>query len=116
MLIEYISIIQILTAGGFAPHIDAVAYTSVKALDHLTILMAVEPANMDNGCLQVVAGSHLLHIPLGEDRCITPAWCDSQSWIPVELNTGDFLVFGSKLAHKSEANHSPKGRAAIYAT
>lgn len=78
--------------------------------------MSVEPATMSNGCLEVVAGSHKSKIPLGEDRCITPAWCEDHEWLPVELETGEFLVFGSHLAHRSGPNNSDLGRAAIYAT
>ncbi|KAF8829744.1 hypothetical protein HHX47_DHR2000332 [Lentinula edodes] len=36
--------------------------------------------------------------------------------IPVPLESGQFLVFGSYLAHRSAPNKSDKGRAAIYAT
>ncbi|EEB91746.1 hypothetical protein MPER_09847, partial [Moniliophthora perniciosa FA553] len=35
---------------------------------------------------------------------------------PVLLKTGEFLIFGSYLAHRSGQNNSPNGRAAIYAT
>lgn len=59
-----------------------------KATQHLTILLAVEDANLSNGCLEVVAGSHKTLVPLGEDRCITPGWCQAHEWIPVELKTG----------------------------
>lgn len=36
-------------AGGFAPHIDSTAYTHVKNIKHLTILLAVDDSNMSNG-------------------------------------------------------------------
>ncbi|KAJ3859280.1 hypothetical protein EV359DRAFT_51111, partial [Lentinula novae-zelandiae] len=35
---------------------------------------------------------------------------------PVPLESGQFLVFGSYLAHRSAPNKSENGRAAIYAT
>ncbi|KZT34750.1 PhyH-domain-containing protein [Sistotremastrum suecicum HHB10207 ss-3] len=103
-------------AGGFDAHFDAPAYNHIKATKHLTILMAVEPATLENGCLEVVPGSHRQPIPLGEDRCITKEWCDMHDWVPVPLDTGELLIFGSYLAHRSGANHSSLGRAAIYAT
>lgn len=94
---------------------------------------------MSNGCLEVVPGSQVAKIPLGDDRCITPKWVAAHEWIPVELKTGtslleflifkswrkslircvtvgEFLVFGSHLAHRSGPNNSEFGRAAIYAT
>ncbi|CAG8319516.1 unnamed protein product [Penicillium salamii] len=103
-------------SGGFAPHIDANAYTHVKNIKHLTILAAVDEMNAANGGLEVVDGSHQMEIPLGEDRCITSEWVESNVWTPAELESGDLLVFGSYLAHRSGANVSPKDRRAIYAT
>ncbi|CAG8402982.1 unnamed protein product [Penicillium salamii] len=103
-------------SGGFAPHIDANAYTHVKNIKHLIILAAVDEMSAANGGLEVVDGSHQIEIPLGEDRCITSDWVESNVWTPAELESGDLLVFGSYLAHRSGANVSPKDRRAIYAT
>ena len=76
-------------AGGFAPHIDAVAYTHVKMIKHLTILLAVDDSNMSNGCLEVVSGSHEMQIPVREsDHCLEYDWVDKQTWTPVELEAG----------------------------
>ena len=80
-------------AGGFAPHIDAVAYTHVKMIKHLTILLAVDESSKSNGCLEVVARSHELQIPIREvDHCIEYDWVDEQTWTPVELEAGKLLV------------------------
>lgn len=75
--------------GGFAPHIDAVAYTQIKDVQHLTILLSVDPSNMTNGGLEVVDGSHEMTVPINEtDHCIEPEWVKSQKWTPVELQAG----------------------------
>jgi ectoine hydroxylase-related dioxygenase (phytanoyl-CoA dioxygenase family) len=74
--------------GGFDPHIDANAYTHVKNIKHLTILAAVDEMNAANGGLEVVDGSHRMNIPLGNDRCITSDWVDSNVWTPAELQSG----------------------------
>ncbi|KAJ6070980.1 Phytanoyl-CoA dioxygenase [Penicillium canescens] len=103
-------------SGGFDPHIDANAYTHVKNINHLTILTAVDGMNSANGGLEVVDGSHRMDIPLGSDRCIEPTWVKMNTWTPAELESGDILIFGSYLAHRSGANTSPKDRRAIYAT
>ncbi|KAJ8087788.1 hypothetical protein PM082_006625 [Marasmius tenuissimus] len=67
---------------------------------------------------KVVAGSQNPPepIPLGEDQCISDEWCAKQTWTPVPLETGQLLIFGSYLAHRSADNKSPNGRAAIYVT
>ena len=75
--------------GGFSPHIDAVAYTHVKNIKHLTILLAVDSCDMSNGGLEVVDGSHDMIIPIGEDNCIKPSWVTEQAWQSVELNPGE---------------------------
>lgn len=75
--------------GGFDPHIDANAYTHVKNIKHLTVLAAVDDMTPENGGLDVVDGSHLMQIKLGEDRCLEPAWVESQNWTPCELTPGE---------------------------
>lgn len=103
--------------GGFAPLIDAVAYTHVKDVKHLTVLLAVDESNSQNGGLDVVSGSHGADIPVNEkDGCIEPSWVSSQDWEPVELEAGQLVIFGSYLAHRSGANHSDKDRKVIHAT
>jgi len=103
-------------SGGFAAHIDAGAYTQVKNIQHLTILISIDAAGQKNGCMEIVPGSHLMHIPSGSDNCIDPTWVNEHSWTPVELEAGEVLIFGSYLAHRSAANHSSLDRRALYAT
>ncbi|KAL6691000.1 hypothetical protein J3F84DRAFT_398014 [Trichoderma pleuroticola] len=104
-------------SGGFAPHIDAVAYNHIKDVKHLTILLAVDKSTLNNGGLEVVDASHNMDIPLNvEDHCITNEWVDSHEWKPVELEPGQLLIFTSYLAHRSGPNHSNENRKALYAT
>lgn len=78
-------------SGGFAPHIDALAYTHVKDVKHLTILLSVDASNMTNGGLEVVDGSHNVSVPIDpKTNCITDEWVASQKWTPVELEAGKF--------------------------
>ena len=61
-------------SGGFAPHIDSTAYTHIKNVKHLTILLAVDAATMANGGLEVVPGSHEMDVPINaSDNCIESA-------------------------------------------
>lgn len=52
------------------------------------MLAAVDEMNSANGGLDVVKGSHRMSVPLGEDRCIEPAWVESQEWTACDLNPG----------------------------
>ncbi len=91
-------------AGGFDAHQDAPAYTHAGALKHLTINIAVHRATPQNGCLEVVKGSHKMHdIPTGADNCIPKEWESRHEWTPVPLEPGEVLIFGSYLAHRSGA-------------
>ncbi|KAJ9603269.1 hypothetical protein H2200_012047 [Cladophialophora chaetospira] len=103
-------------SGGFAPHIDSTAYTHIKKIKHLAILLAVDPSNSRNGGLEVVKGSHEMEVPIGADNCIEPEWVRRQTWTSVELEAGEILIFGSYLAHRSATNHSNVDRKALYAT
>ena len=79
-------------SGGFSPHIDSTAYTHVKNIKHLTILMAVDASNMSNGGLEVVEGSQLMDVPIDHtNNCIQKDWVAKQVWVPVELEPGKKL-------------------------
>jgi 2-aminoethylphosphonate dioxygenase len=88
----------------------------VKKIKHLALLLSVDPSTFDNGCLEVVKGSHKMDVPIADDNCIDRNWVANQDWTPVELEAGQVLVFGSYLAHRSAANHSSVPRKALYAT
>ncbi|KAK0274165.1 hypothetical protein LTR35_007054 [Friedmanniomyces endolithicus] len=103
-------------AGGYAAHIDSSAYTHVKKIKHLAVNIAVDPMTPSNGGLEVVKGSHKMHVPIAVDNCVEPAWTASNTWLAVELAAGDALIFGSSLAHRSAANTSRQDRKALYAT
>ncbi|KAK0253315.1 hypothetical protein LTR91_009702 [Friedmanniomyces endolithicus] len=89
-------------AGGYALSL----HTLVKKIKHLAVKIAVDPMTSSNGGLEVVRGSHKMHVPIAADNCIDPAWTAEQKWLPVELAAGDALIFGSSLAHRSAANTS----------
>ncbi|KZT54295.1 PhyH-domain-containing protein [Calocera cornea HHB12733] len=103
--------------GGFPAHTDAPSYQHIGPDSFQSLAMAVEPAKLENGCVEVVPGSHLLSdIPTRPDQCIDDDWCAKQDWVPVELDTGDIFIFSSLLVHRSANNDSKLGRAMLYAT
>ena len=44
------------------------AYNHAGAVNHQTFLMAVNDMDMNNGCLEVVPGSHKQQVPLGANK------------------------------------------------
>ncbi|GJJ06585.1 hypothetical protein Clacol_000778 [Clathrus columnatus] len=114
---------KVAKAGGYAPHIDASAYEHLKSLKHkihTTLLIAVEEATVENGCLEVVPGSHIdgriNPIPTVGGKTITDEWTATHKWKGVPLKPGEALIFDSYLAHRSGPNHTDSGRACLYAT
>ena len=80
--------------------------------------IAVDAATKENGCLQVLRGSHLMgridHVLTGDQ-----AGADLErvreaekrlELVPVEMEPGDVLFFHSNLLHRSDQNRSDKPR------
>ena len=103
-------------AGGYAPHLDAQAYIHIKEVQHLTVMLAIDSCGPENGCLEIVDGSHRMNVPIGENNCLTPEWIESNTWMPIPLEAGEILIFTSYVAHRSQTNMSNKSRRALYAT
>ena len=102
--------------NGFGAHLDAPAYDHISKTEHLTANIAIHPANPQNGCLEVVPGSHVMPVDFVQGGHITDKWCVEHEWTPVSLDVGDVLFFGSHLAHRSGPNQSQNPRAMLYAT
>ena len=84
-------------------------------IQHITANFAVDPATPENGCLEVVAGSHKMDVDCSKGY-ISTEWQNAHEWIKVPLDVGDVLIFGSNLAHRSAPNTTDKPRASVYAT
>lgn len=85
-------------SGGFAAHVDRAGYGAFSNLKHLSIAIAIDPANQKNGGMEVVSGSHKMKIPIGADKTLEKSWVEAQEWIPVNLEAGktNFLNHRSK--------------------
>ena len=75
-------------------HIDSTAYTHVKNTKHFTLLIAVDPANIINGGLEIFAGSHRMEVPIDQKKktCLEVNWVKEQARDPIELEVGMNLV------------------------
>ena len=90
--------------------------------DQLIIVMvALTPANQQNGCIQVIKGSHKLGRvnhgfageQVGADMTMVDNALKTMDLVYVEIEAGDALFFHSNLLHRSEANLSDKPRWSI---
>jgi ectoine hydroxylase-related dioxygenase (phytanoyl-CoA dioxygenase family) len=80
----------------------------------ISIMVALTEANKENGCLQVIKGSHKLGRvnhgfageQVGADLQMVNNALKTMELVYVELEPGDARIFHSNLLHRSEANLS----------
>ena len=100
--------------AGYAPHQDAPAYPFVDA--HVSCMVAVDDATVENGCLEVVSGCHQEILAMDDVGCIDEDVAGSLEWHAVEVRAGQTLWFHSRTPHRSGANSSTRARRALYPT
>jgi ectoine hydroxylase len=83
-----------------------------------SVFIAVDPATRENGCLQVLKGSHLAgridHVLTGDQAGADPERVNELmrrlELVYVEMEPGDALFFHANLLHRSDANRSDHPR------
>jgi len=92
-------------------HADAGSWLNDRLVSFMYLL---DPATRENGCLEVVPGSHRFGIPHQGEGLLDLTSDENARWvekgIAVEMNPGDGLFFHSGLLHYSAANHSSQSR------
>jgi ectoine hydroxylase-related dioxygenase (phytanoyl-CoA dioxygenase family) len=87
--------------------------------DMLSMMIALDRSDRDNGCLQVIQGSHKLgridHVQVSEKQnSADPARLEHilerHEIIHCELDPGDALIFHANTLHRSDQNQSPNRR------
>jgi phytanoyl-CoA hydroxylase len=84
----------------------------------ISVMIAITDANKQNGCLQVIKGTHKMgrieHGFSGEQVGASQHYVDlalkTMELVYVEINAGDALFFHSNILHRSEANVSDNSR------
>ena len=87
----------------------------------ISVMIALTHANKQNGCLQVIKGSHKLGRvnhgfageQVGADMVMVENALKTMPLVYVEIDPGDALIFHSNLLHRSEANLSEHPRWSI---
>ncbi|XP_071157062.1 L-proline trans-4-hydroxylase-like isoform X2 [Mytilus edulis] len=86
--------------------------------DMMTVFVALDPCTKENGCLEILPGSHkcgrIEHNPIdgqfGADKTRVDAIKEKCPLIYAELKPGDAIFFHSNVLHHSSANRSNKRR------
>jgi chlorinating enzyme len=92
----------------------------------LAIWLAIDGADRDNGCLEVIPGTHTRLLPATArsrpdefDSHVDDADVAGRTPVYVELAAGQFMLFHNKILHRSAPNRSDRrrlGLAARYTT
>jgi 2-aminoethylphosphonate dioxygenase len=102
---------------GFTHHQDAPAFGTFGHTYHITMMVALDPSTIENGCLEVVRGWKGQKIlPQAPDGTIRKDVIESLQWSPVTMEPGDVLFFDSFIPHGSAPNRSQAPRRALYVT
>jgi ectoine hydroxylase-related dioxygenase (phytanoyl-CoA dioxygenase family) len=123
--------------GAFPPHQDFPAFDFFGPRIHVTAMVAIDPATIENGCLQVAddwcsafAGNPAIDSALLSDGravlpyiqggknhgSIQPAFSEKIKWRPIEALPGDVILISSFVPHYSEPNRSKLPRRAMLFT
>ena len=93
----------------------------VIAPDMATCFISLDPSTRENGCIEMMKGSHKLgrvnHVFVGKQYCADPDRIEAASGrmeiVPCELEAGDAVFFHCNTLHRSSANTSDKRRWAL---
>jgi hypothetical protein len=100
--------------GGFAAHQDVQAGWDDYAELHLTMLIGIDRATPENGCLEIAPGRHREGMlgerwsPLVEDG--------ATAYRSIPTEPGDVLFFDSFVPHRSHPNRTSIQRRVLYVT
>jgi ectoine hydroxylase-related dioxygenase (phytanoyl-CoA dioxygenase family) len=83
---------------GFPAHQDAPAFVQFGQSSHMTVMFTVDPTTKENGCLEVVPGSHKNDyekriLPQKQDGSIALDWSEKANWIPVYCKPVSVVLF-----------------------
>lgn len=101
---------------GYDLHQDWIAWPGFPR-SFLTVLVALEPASLANGCTIVYPGYHhggSLSPEDGQYHPLPDGTVDEAQAVPLELTPGDVAIFGGFTPHRSAPNLSAAWRRQLY--
>jgi hypothetical protein len=100
-------------ASGFKAHQDQQAGWTRYAPLFVTALVTLDPATIENGCLELVAGRHRDGL-IGEEW--NPLDENGLGLVAVPTQPGDVIIFDSFVPHASKPNRTGEPRRILYLT
>lgn len=103
-------------ARGYGLHQDYIAWKNFPR-SFITVLVAIDAADQENGCTVVYPGYHLkgcLTAEDGEYHELPESAVDESLAAPLSLQPGDVAFFGCFTPHRSALNRSARWRRQLY--
>lgn len=89
---------------------QGVTHEEADETDMITVWIAISDATPENGCLQVVPGTHRealkTHCPAGIQLSIPDEVLDKARAVPLPVRSGGVVIFHPKTAHSSLVNQT----------
>lgn len=101
---------------GFKAHQDAQAGWNRYAGFYVTALVSIDPATLENGCLEVAAGWHDKGLIGDEWTPLAGTALDQIEFTPYPTAPGDAMFFDSYAPHRSGPNLTDRPRRVLYVT
>jgi 2-aminoethylphosphonate dioxygenase len=101
---------------GFKPHQDQQAGWTRYASLFITVLVAVDDATAENGCLEIAAGQHRRGMLGAEWQPLQAEEMAGFELVPLSTRAGDVVFFDSYVPHASRPNLSLRPRRVLYVT
>jgi ectoine hydroxylase-related dioxygenase (phytanoyl-CoA dioxygenase family) len=101
---------------GFKPHQDQQAGWWTYSDFFITVLVSIDEATLENGCLELAAGHHKRGLVGGEWAPLTDEQIADMDMRPYPTEPGDVVFFDSYAPHGSGPNLSDRPRRVLYAT
>ena len=112
--------------GSWDPHQDRAAWARESSLgkDTISVAIAIDRSDADNGTVEVLPGSHadglVEHTRIGQGYGIPDQTyqelCDRHGRVPAIMEAGDVLLFSGDLVHLSGSNLDHRRRAVLFLT
>jgi ectoine hydroxylase-related dioxygenase (phytanoyl-CoA dioxygenase family) len=101
-------------------HQDNTYWASVSGTDIVTVWLAIDDVNVENGCMHVLPRSHQDYVEIPtvktDENSVLKKKIEitaemKAGALPIELKAGDLSIHDSFILHSSPANVSPRRRA-----
>jgi len=101
---------------GFKPHQDAQAGWETYARYYVNVMVSIDEATVENGCLEVAKRPSQPKLVGREWEPLTPEQTEKMDFTLLPTKPGDVLYFDAYVPHRSAPNMSGKIRRMYFAT